>query len=109
MGTWYYGWMGGNASFLEIALCPQGRALYLHAEAPEDPDPTVAEGTYAATSPTTFTLTLEAVPAIDGTVLEYDSERDRLDRSPASDGYDPSGLNVQREDLTWLTPLLSCD
>lgn len=108
-GVWYYGWMGGNASFLEIALCPQGRALYLHAQAPEDLDPTVADGTYTATSPTTFTLTFDAVPAIDGTVLEYDSDRDRLERSPASDGYDPSGLNLEREDLTWLTPLLSCD
>jgi len=109
LGVWYYGWMGGNLSFLEIALCADGRALYQHATAPEDPDPTVAEGTYTTTSPTTFTLTLEAVSSMDGTVLEYDSERDRLDRSPASDGYDSSGVHIEREALTWITPVLSCE
>jgi hypothetical protein len=81
----------------------------MHATAPGDTDPTLAEGTFTATSPTTFALALEAVPTIDGTELGYAADSDRLLRSPADDGYDSAGIHIEREGLTWITPVLSCD
>jgi hypothetical protein len=107
--VWYYSWNGDNLSAFQIALCGNGRARYLFAWEPSDPNPVRSEGSYAATSPTTLTVAFDPPVHPSAQQLEYDTARDRLVRVGAADGYDTEGIHLQRAGMTWVTPLLGCD
>ena len=41
--------------------------------------------------------------------LTYDADADTLSRTPASDGYDSTGVRFDPAKLSWFTTYLSCD
>lgn len=115
MGVWYYGWMGGNISYLQIALCDAGRARFLHANGPTDPAPTIREGTYVTSTaqPNRITATFVPGAAIPAeplvSELEYKAAADSLNRLGASDGYSAEGVRFDPTTRATVTARLSCN
>jgi hypothetical protein len=114
-GIWHYQWMGDNISFIQIALCDAGKARFLHAEAPTDPDPLILEGTYALLSSppdrvrASFEDTSDPGQPVREMELTYNSDADTLSRTPASDGYDSMGVRFDQTKMSWYSTYLTCD